>query len=117
MAHLWNSNFREAILIGRYNYKRWSANIKFVVGTKGFDFNSDNDNSNYGGDVFGDERERPSNTGITIGQGLKTDIFHAELQTEYLINPTSNLPLKTTHYGSTLVLEQICLTGILIFNL
>ncbi len=41
--------------------------------------------SNYGGDIFGDERERPSDSGIEIGQGNKTNIFHSKL----FINRTS----------------------------
>ncbi len=95
MAHLWNSNFREAVFIGRYHYKRWFADAKIVVGVKGFDFNTTEDSANYGGDIFGDERERPSDTGIKIGQGLKTNIFHAELQTGYLLNPKTNLKVFT----------------------
>ena len=95
MAHLWNSNFREAILIGRYNYKRWSADAKIVIGTKGFDFNTTEDSANYGGDIFGDERGRIGDSGIEIGQGNKTNIFHTELQTTYLINPRNNLKVFT----------------------
>ncbi|NNK27539.1 MAG: gliding motility protein RemB, partial [Flavobacteriaceae bacterium] len=95
MAHLWNSNFREAILIGRYNYKRWSADAKIVVGVKGFDFNTVDDMANYGGDIFADERERPSDSGIEIGQGIKTNIFHAEVQASYLLNPKTNLKVFT----------------------
>jgi len=91
MAHLWNSNFREAVIIGRYHFKRWSADAKLVFGVKGFDFNTDDDMINYGGDIFGDERERLGDTGIEIGQGIKTNILHAELQTSYLLNPRSNL--------------------------
>ncbi len=95
MAHLWNSNFKETILIGRYHYKRWSADAKIVIGVKGFDFNTVDDMSNYGGDIFGDERERPSDSGIEIGQGNKTNIFHTELQAGYLLNPRTNLKVFT----------------------
>ncbi len=95
MAHLWNSNFKEAIIIGRYHYKRWSADAKIVIGTRGFDFNTTEDSANYGGDIFGDERERVSDSGIKIGQGNKTNIFHAELQTSYLLNPRNNLKVFT----------------------
>lgn len=91
MAHLWNSNFKETIMIGRYHYKRWSADAKIVIGIKGFDFNTADNMTNYGGDIFGDERERPSDSGIEIGQGIKTNIFHAELQAGYLLNPRTNL--------------------------
>ena len=59
MAHLWGANFREAILIGRYNYKRWFADAKFIFGVRGFDFNDGTDNFSYGGDVYRDYNDRP----------------------------------------------------------
>ena len=95
MAHLWGSNFKEAILIGRYNYKRWFADAKFIVGLRGFDINDGTDNFSYGGDIFRDYNDRPSDTGVEIGQGIKTKTFNAELQAGYIINPVSNLKVFT----------------------
>ncbi|BAO75121.1 hypothetical protein [Winogradskyella sp. PG-2] len=95
MAHLWGSNFRELVLIGRYNYKRWFADAKFIIGQRGFDFNTDEDSFNYGGNIFGDERDRASDTGIRIGQGNRTNSFMTELQAGYLLNPATNLKLFT----------------------
>lgn len=95
MAHLWGANFREAILIGRYNYKRWFADAKFIFGVRGFDFNDGTDNFSYGGDVYRDYNDRPFDAGVEIGQGIKTKTFNAELQTGYIINPVSNLKLFT----------------------
>ncbi|MCH7524698.1 MAG: gliding motility protein RemB [Bacteroidetes bacterium] len=93
MAHLWGANFSEAILIGRYHYKRWSAYAKFIFGVRGLDFNDGTDNFGYGGDIFRSDNNRPFDTGVKVGQGLKTNVFHAELQTGYLINPITNLKL------------------------
>ncbi|RKE99094.1 gliding motility protein RemB [Ichthyenterobacterium magnum] len=95
MAHLWGSNFKEAILIGRYNYKRWFGDAKFVVGQRGFDFNTPEDSFNYGGDIFRTEVDRVGDTNITVGQGNTTNVFHAELQAGYIINPVSNLKVFT----------------------
>ncbi|MCA0130968.1 gliding motility protein RemB [Winogradskyella alexanderae] len=95
MAHLWGSNFREVVLIGRYNYKRWFADAKIVMGQRGFDFNTAEDSFNYGGDIFADEDNRVGNTNITIGQGNKTNSFMTELQAGYLLNPETNLKLFT----------------------
>ncbi|WP_299127388.1 gliding motility protein RemB [uncultured Winogradskyella sp.] len=95
MAHLWGSNFRELVLIGRYNYKRWFADAKVVMGKRGFDFNTPEDNFNYGGDIYGDEDNRVANTGITIGQGNATNSFMTELQAGYVVNPATNLRLFT----------------------
>ncbi|GAB5564667.1 MAG: hypothetical protein Wins2KO_17300 [Winogradskyella sp.] len=95
MAHLWGSNFRELVLIGRYNYKRWFADAKVIIGERGFDFNTPEDSFNYGGNIYGDEDIRVSDTGIEIAQGNKTSSFMTELQAGYLINPQTNLKLFT----------------------
>ena len=95
MAHLWGSNFREFVLIGRYNYKRWFADAKFIIGQRGFDFNTPEDSFNYGGDIYADEINRVGDTGIKIGQGNKTNSFMTELQAGYLLNPATNLKLFT----------------------
>jgi hypothetical protein len=95
MAHLWGSNFRELVLIGRYNYKRWFADAKFIIGQRGFDFNTPEDSFNYGGDIYADEINRVGDTGIKIGQGNKTNSFMTELQAGYLLNPATNLKLFT----------------------
>ncbi len=92
MAHLWGANFSEAIIIGRYNYNRWFADLKFVFGKRGLDF-SDDSNIAYGGDIFTSENGRPGDTGIEVGQGNSTNLFHAELQSGYLVNPATNLKL------------------------
>ena len=90
MAHLWGSNFRELVLIGRYNYKRWFADTKLIIGQRGFDFNTDEDSFSYGGDIYRDYNDRVSDTGITIGQGNKTNSFMWEHQMGYLLNPDTN---------------------------
>lgn len=93
MAHLWGANFSETILIGRYHYNRWFADAKLVFGIRGLDFNDGTDNFSYGGDIFRSDNDRPFDTGVKVGQGLKANIFHGELQTGYLINPATNLKL------------------------
>ena len=95
MAHLWGANFRELVLIGRYNYKRWFADTKFIIGQRGFDFNTDEDSANYGGNIYGDEDFRIADTGIEIGQGNKTNSFMTEIQTGYILNPATNLRVFT----------------------
>ncbi len=93
LAHLWGANFSETVLIGRYNYNRWYVDAKLVFGLRGLDFNDGTDNFSYGGDIYRDYNDRPFDTGVEIGQGIKTNIFHAELQSGYLLNPVTNLKL------------------------
>ncbi|WP_245577750.1 gliding motility protein RemB [Gelidibacter mesophilus] len=95
MAHLWGANFREFIIIGHYNYKRWYADGKFIFGTLGLDFNDGTDNYSYGGDIYRNYNDRPFDTGVKIGQGNKTKTFNAELQGGYIINPVSHLKVFT----------------------
>nr|WP_321221674.1 gliding motility protein RemB [uncultured Psychroserpens sp.] len=95
MAHLWGANFSEAILIGRYNYKRWFGDAKFIFGQRGFDFNDGTDNLNYGSNIYRSEVNRNANTGITVGQGNTTNVFQADLGGGYIINPATNLRLFT----------------------
>ncbi|NNL80644.1 MAG: gliding motility protein RemB, partial [Flavobacteriaceae bacterium] len=93
MAHLWGANFREAIFIGRYHYKRWFADAKFIFGKRGLDFSNDDDMFAYGGDIYTSENDRPASTGVEVGQGNTAKLFHAELQGGYLVNPATNLKL------------------------
>ncbi len=93
MAHLWGSNFKEFIVIGRYNYKRWFGDAKVIIGKRGFDFNTAEDDGNYGGDIYKDYFERVSDTNNEIAQGNTTDSFYLEFEAGYLVNPTTNLKL------------------------
>lgn len=88
MAHLWGANFSEFILIGRYHYKRWFANAKLNYGTRGLDFD---DTVSYGADIYKNYNDRPFDTGITVGQGNKTNTIYTNLQAGYLVNPATNL--------------------------
>ena len=95
MAHLWGSNFKELVLIGRYNYKRWFADAKLILGKRGLDFNTVEDSFSYGGDIYRDYNDRDADTGIEIGRGNKTNSFMTEIQAGYVLNPTTNLKLFT----------------------
>ncbi len=95
MAHLWGANFSEAILIGRYRYKRWFADAKFIFGVRGLDFNNGTDNFSYGADLYKNYNDRPFDTGVEVGQGIKTKTFNGNLQAGYIVNPASNLKVFT----------------------
>ena len=91
MAHLWGANFRELVLIGRYRKGRVFGEAKLIAGIRGFDINNSTDNFNYGGNIYRDEVDRPFDSGVKIGQGIKTNTINASVQAGYLINPASNL--------------------------
>lgn len=94
LGHQWGGNFREAIVLARYYKGRYFADAKFTVGVRGLDFNTATDTLNYGGNIYRDyDIARARDKGVSIGQGNKTNIFIADVQAGYLINPATNLKL------------------------
>jgi len=88
MAHLWGANFRELVGIAHYRYKRWYGMGKLIYGQRGLDTG---DGVSYGGDIFINNDLRPSDNNIAMIQGNKTNVFIADLQAGYLVNPATNL--------------------------
>lgn len=92
LGNAWGGNTRELIAAARYHKGRYFADVKLTYGIKGFDFDTDTDSFNYGGNIYKDyDVDRPFNTGVKIGQGNKTSIVIADLQAGYLVNPATNL--------------------------
>lgn len=91
ITHLWGANFYEVIGIARYSKNRWFGSVKLVAGNKGFDFNGTD--VSYGGDIWRSYNERLSDEGNEVGQGNSTNIFIADLQAGYVVNPATNLQL------------------------
>lgn len=94
MGHQWGGNFEELLAIARYHKGRLFADAKITFGTRGLDFDTTLNNYNYGGNIYKDyDLNRPYDSGVTVGQGNKTNIFITDLQAGYLVNPMSNLKL------------------------
>ncbi|QED38093.1 gliding motility protein RemB [Antarcticibacterium arcticum] len=93
MAHLWGANFREVVAIARYRKDRWLGSAKLVIGERGYDFNTLEDNAYYGGNIYRSERERAFETGVRIGQGNTTTSIFTEVEAGYIVNPVTNLKL------------------------
>jgi hypothetical protein len=94
LGHNWGGNFKEFIAIARYHKGRYFADAKITIGTRGLDFNNATDTFNYGSNIYlSYNYNRPFDTGVLIGQGNKTNIFIADLQAGYLLNPSTNMKL------------------------
>lgn len=94
MGHNWGSNFSELIAIARYNKGRLFGEAKFNLGVRGFDFDSTSNTKNYGSNIYKDyDEERYADKGVKVGQGNKTNIFIADVNAGYLVNPNANLKL------------------------
>ncbi|WP_395042993.1 gliding motility protein RemB [Flavobacterium sp.] len=92
LGHQWGGNFSEFIAIARYHQGRYFGDAKITLGKRGLDFSNTGANSNYGSNIYRDyDEDRFSDTGVIIGQGNKTNVFIADLQAGYLINPSTNL--------------------------
>lgn len=94
LGHQWGGNFNEFIIISRYHKGRFFADAKVTTGVRGLDFNTPEDSKNYGGDIYKDyDDNRAYDTNVKVGQGNKTHILIADVQSGYLINPATNLKL------------------------
>lgn len=92
IGHQWGGNFRELIAIARYHQGRYYADAKLTAGTRGLDFDTTEDQFNYGVNIYKDyDLKRPFDSGVKVGQGNKTTIVIADLQAGYLVNPATNL--------------------------
>ncbi|WP_196895078.1 gliding motility protein RemB [Aureivirga marina] len=100
LAHPWGANFKEAVGIVRYTKNRWYVNGKLSIGEKGFDFDEAVNDKNYGGNIYRSYvEERLDDYGNEIGQGNKAQIYTADLQVGYVVNPATNLKL----YGGVIL--------------
>ena len=90
LAHQWGANFKEAIAIARYENKRWYGSLKVIAGTRGAEIGDINE-VYYGGSIYGNDENRPSDEGITFFQGNEVNSFYADLELGYLLNPATNL--------------------------
>lgn len=91
LGHSWGANFWEAIAIARYKKGRISGSAKITLGKKGFDSLDEVDS--FGGNIYQSYDDRLSDTGNELTQGNTANIFMADLQGNYLINPSNNLSL------------------------
>ena len=98
LGHQWGGNFEELVAVGRYHRGRIFADAKINYGVRGLDFDSSTNTFNYGSNPYKSyEDSRPYDKGVKIGQGNKTNVFIADLQSGYLVNPATNLKLYASY--------------------
>ncbi|MDR6786155.1 hypothetical protein ABIE26_004874 [Pedobacter africanus] len=90
LAHPMGANFKEALGILNYSYKRFDLQGQIMYARYGLD----PEGMNYGKDIFKDYNTRVADYGNNIGQGIKTNLYFAEGRASYLINPKYNLRLE-----------------------
>jgi hypothetical protein len=87
LAHPWGANFREALAILNYSYKRFDLTGEIDYGSYGLD----RVNINYGKDIFQSYLQPAHLNGNYIGQGIATKMLYMEWKVAYLLNPKYNL--------------------------
>jgi hypothetical protein len=102
LAHPWGANFREAVGLLNYSYKRFDFSGEIDLGRYGLDENG----LNYGKDIF-QNYQHPARAyidengngnsesfGNFTGQGLSTTLCYLEGKVAYVLNPKYNLRIE-----------------------
>lgn len=87
LAHPLGANFIEWVGIVRYQKGKWIGEAKVISALYGLDEN----NLNYGMDIFESYNTRVQVYNNHIGQGLRTHLFYTDLRCKYVINPAIHL--------------------------
>jgi len=90
LAHPWGANFKEALAILNYSYKKFDFRGQLDYGRYGLDV----DSTNYGKDIFKLYNKPAKENGNYIGQGLTTNLYYMEGTVSYLLNPKYNLRIE-----------------------
>ena len=90
LAHPLGANFWESVSFLTYRYKRinFSAQVMYAIAGR------DTGSVNYGGNIFKNYYDRPSNYGNEHLQGLETTTLFTDLKIQYLINPKTNMNVE-----------------------
>ena len=102
LAHPLGANFREAIGILNYSFKRIDLRAQFNYAFYGVDDPASPETS-YGGDIYKPYSQRSSNEGYFIGSGIPTNLYFTNLKAAYKLNYKSNLRIEagyTNRYES-----------------
>lgn len=86
LGHPLGANFKEVVLIGRYNYKRLFLEAKYIHAMHGRDI----DGLNYGNDIFKPYTKPAHEYHNEIGQGEKVILQNTNLKAAFLINQRTN---------------------------
>ncbi len=93
LAHPLGANFKEALGIASYSYKRWFFRGQVNYTSYGLDTNAE---SNVGQDIFKSYDKRNTEYGNKLGQGLKTQLIYGQGTIAYVFNPRYNLRVEAS---------------------
>lgn len=94
LAHPWETNFRETILLGHYSYKRWEVLAKLNFGFRG----SDTSLANWGNDIRRSYEDLGNGQlGYFLGSPVKRTIFQGSLRIGYVLQPVVNMRIEASY--------------------
>ena len=91
LAHPYGANFKEAVGILSYSWKRLNLYSKLNLANYGLDASTA---TNQGKNIFKPYTTIKNEEGHFIGQGIKTDLIYFDNRLAFLINPKTNLRLE-----------------------
>ena len=91
LAHPLGANFKEGLIVASYAYKNWYFRAESFIAKYGLDSSTD---VNYGQNIF-KPIDTHTATDVSVGQGLSTNIFYADLRVAYVINPVTNMRIES----------------------
>jgi len=91
LAHPRGANFKELIGMANYSWNRFDFSVQGVYSRFGTDADP---LTNMGGDIFQSYRSIPNMYDNYIGQGVKNDLYYADVKAAYVLNPKYNLRLE-----------------------
>lgn len=90
LAHPLGANFHETILQASYRFRRLYFHYHYSYAL----FGRDEQNENYGGNIFKDYRTHSKEFGNYIGQGLEVRRHFQDLGISLLLNPKTNMNIS-----------------------
>ncbi|WP_164714193.1 hypothetical protein [Chitinophaga rhizosphaerae] len=93
LAHPQGANFKEALGILNYHYKRWNLRGQLTFTQFGADRTP---KDNVGQNIFKSYNDRNQEYNNKIGQGLKTNLFYGQGTVAFVLNPKYNLRLEAS---------------------
>ncbi|MCL7986500.1 gliding motility protein RemB [Sphingobacterium sp. lm-10] len=112
LAHPRGANFREVVGIANYSWKRFHFALQGMYSLYGTD---PGDGTSYGGDIFESYENYPNWYGNSIGQGIRNDLYFADMRASYVLNPTYNLRFEVgyTHRQQNIADRPSVRTGVI----
>jgi hypothetical protein len=92
LAHPLGANFKEALGILDYSYKRWWFRAEALIAHYGIDSSS---NVNFGHDVFKPLYTHSREDNVRTDQGLLTKLYYGDVRIAYILNKKTNMRVET----------------------